>query len=396
MPRIAYFSPLPPTPSGIADYSRELLSPLSRLAELTLFVDDPAHVDASLARRFPVKAAAAFPSEHLGFDLAVYHMGNSPFHAQIYPMALRYPGIVVLHEVILADFAAYMTIARGNQAAYAREIGYELGASGYELAWRARLGRAAPALQQVTFSKRLIDRSLAVIVHSQSAASMVRAQNAERPLAVINQLVVRQEAPSLRGLLPVSGKTTVFAVLGEINKNKQIDLTLDAFAHLKGQGEDVYLLIVGAAHGNINLPRMIRQRGLAESVLWTGRVGPLEEFVGWTIAADVVINLRYPSLGETSNAAVRALAAGKPLIAYDQGWSQELPADLCQQVPPLDVEALYGAMRAMARQPAMRRAMGRAAAAYASQQLNPERIAGEYMRFIGKVLDAIRTPVSAV
>jgi glycosyltransferase involved in cell wall biosynthesis len=392
--RIAYFSPLPPTPSGIADYSRELIPPLSGLVDLTLFAADPARVGPDLAQRFPVEALAAYPARRWAFDLALYHMGNSPFHAQIYRMALRYPGVVVLHEVVLRDFAAYMTVARGDQAAHAREMGYELGWAGYNAAWLARLGREPAALKEVRFSRRLIDRCLGVIVHSRSAAGMVQALNPERRLAVIDQLVVRREAPSLRGLLPVSDETTVFAALGEINANKQMDLTLDAFARLRQEGQDVFFLIVGAANANVNLPRMIRQRGLDDRVLWTGRVGPLEEFVGWTAAADVVINLRYPSLGETSNAAVRALAAGKPLIVYDQGWSRELPAELCRQVPPLDVEALYRAMEAMVRRPEERRAMGRAAAGYAADQLNPERIAGEYKRFIGEVAAAIRNPAA--
>lgn len=392
MLRIAYFSPLPPAPTGIADYSRELLLPLSELADLTLFAGDPARVDRDLARRFPAEAFAAYPKKRWAFDLALYHMGNSPFHAEIYQTALRYPGIVVLHEVILRDFAAYITVARGDFAGYAREIGYELGWTGYEAAWQARVGRQPPALQEAKFSGRLIDRCLGVVVHNQRAAEMVRDLNGERRLAVIDQLVVRREAPSLRGLLPVTDQTTVFAALGEINANKQIDLTLDAFARLKREEEDVYFLIVGAANANVNLSRMIRRRGLDDSVLWTGRVGPLEEFVGWSMAADVVINLRYPSLGETSNAAVRALAAGKPLIVYDQGWSRELPTDLCRQVPPLDPRALYRAMRAMIHRPEERRAMGRTAAKYADQQLNPVRIAGEYMRFINGVVAATRTP----
>ena len=35
--RVAFFSPLPPTRSGIADYSQALLDPLGRLAEVETF-----------------------------------------------------------------------------------------------------------------------------------------------------------------------------------------------------------------------------------------------------------------------------------------------------------------------------------------------------------------------
>ncbi|MFO7538913.1 MAG: hypothetical protein R6X32_12780, partial [Chloroflexota bacterium] len=38
--RLAYFSPLPPARSGIADYSAELLPHLARLADVTIFGAD--------------------------------------------------------------------------------------------------------------------------------------------------------------------------------------------------------------------------------------------------------------------------------------------------------------------------------------------------------------------
>lgn len=39
-PRIAYCSPVNPAPSGISDYSEELLPYLAQYAEITLFVAD--------------------------------------------------------------------------------------------------------------------------------------------------------------------------------------------------------------------------------------------------------------------------------------------------------------------------------------------------------------------
>ena len=42
--QIAYFSPLPPTRSGIADYSAELLPYLAEAARITLFTATPEQV----------------------------------------------------------------------------------------------------------------------------------------------------------------------------------------------------------------------------------------------------------------------------------------------------------------------------------------------------------------
>lgn len=41
--------------------------------------------------------------------------------------------------------------------------------------------------------------------------------------------------------------------------------------------------------------------------------------------SDIVVNLRFPSMGETSGALIRALGMGKPCIVSDDGWFSELP-----------------------------------------------------------------------
>ena len=45
-------------------------------------------------------------------------------------------------------------------------------------------------------------------------------------------------------------------------------------------------------------------------------------------ACDACINLRAPTMGETSGTAVRALALGKPLVVSDVGWFAELPDEV--------------------------------------------------------------------
>ena len=47
----------------------------------------------------------------------------------------------------------------------------------------------------------------------------------------------------------------------------------------------------------------------------------------WSLmaACDVHVNLRSPTMGETSGTAIRALSLGKPLIVSDVGWFAELP-----------------------------------------------------------------------
>src|SRR2546423_7560726 len=94
--RVAFFSPLPPARSGIADYSEALIESLRPLMELEIF--SGAHQVYDPAR----------------FDIALYHVGNNGYHGFVYEAALRYPGVVVMHESNLHHLIADLTIKRGD------------------------------------------------------------------------------------------------------------------------------------------------------------------------------------------------------------------------------------------------------------------------------------------
>ena len=95
--KVAYYSPLPPDRSGIADYSAHLLPALEERVEVKV---------AKQGRRTP-----------RGCDIALYHIGNNPHaHAWIVEALRERPGIVVLHDVVLHHLVAGMTVASGRAA----------------------------------------------------------------------------------------------------------------------------------------------------------------------------------------------------------------------------------------------------------------------------------------
>ena len=100
-----------------------------------------------------------------------------------------------------------------------------------------------------------------------------------------------------------------------MNESKRIPQLLEAFALLD---PDARLLLVGSWSPRLpelELPeRVIRRDYVPEDELWS-----LLE------ASDVVVSLRFPTMGETSAAAVRALSLGKPLVVSDVGAFRELP-----------------------------------------------------------------------
>jgi glycosyltransferase involved in cell wall biosynthesis len=95
-------------------------------------------------------------------------------------------------------------------------------------------------------------------------------------------------------------------------------------------------------------------------------------------ACDAVVSLRWPTMGETSAAAIRALSLGKPLVVSDAGWFSELPASVAVKVPvgEGEIEQLERALERTVGSPEM----GAAALELARSEHDLERVADLYAK----------------
>ncbi len=394
--RLAYFSPFPPARSGIADYSAELLPHLQQLAEVSLFAARPDEIEPALAHQFPVYPLADYAARRSQFDLALYQMGNSHHHAEMYPFLRRYPGIVVLHDYALHLFIADLTAGQGNYAAYGRELCYALGIAGSRLVWQNRLGWKTNSLVEQPLNNRVIDHSLGLIVHSQFVAQKIAASHPHKQVAVIPAPIETRNGRSRRNELGVDPNTVIFGSFGQVTPAKQIAQALRAFARLRQQQPNLLYLIVGEPEAQTELTALQQSLALAESVRLIGYAPTLDDFVDWLTTCDVVINLRHPTVGETSATALRAMAAAKPLIVSAQGWYQELPDAACCKVPPGDETSLLLAMRSLAASPESRQEMGLAGLTAVAQQHNPAQVAQQYIDFARQLIQRLAQKYGAV
>src|SRR5262245_5167249 len=114
--RLNVWGPLPPSPSGIADYLQEQLEPLAGRCELAVVVERPEAVTAALPASVRLHAAEQAPAA----DLELYQIGNSPAHAYVYRAALRRPGVLLLHDWSLHHLVLQETVERGAPERYLR------------------------------------------------------------------------------------------------------------------------------------------------------------------------------------------------------------------------------------------------------------------------------------
>ena len=100
----------------------------------------------------------------------------------------------------------------------------------------------------------------------------------------------------------------------------------------------------------------------------------------WSLmrACDVLVNLRFPTMGETSGSVIRGLSLGKALVVSDVGWFAELPDGVALKIPVDDYEVplLEAALGFAAEH---RDALGAAARAYVDREHALDRAADAYV-----------------
>ena len=351
--KVAYYSPLPPSRSGIADYSALLLPALAE------------RMDVVVARR------GRFRREPKA-DVFLYHVGNDPAeHGWIVEALRRRPGIVVLHEFVLHHLVSGITLARGDLEGYLVALEREAGLVGRLLGHAVADDRIKPLWetrpQDFPLAGEVLGLATGLVVHSHYVEERARAAGYWGPVWRVPMPAwpvpdVEPEA--------VDG-SPLFGCFGHINESKRVPQLLAAFERLRQRRPDARLLLVGSWSPRfpaLDLPEgVIREEYVPEERLWR-----------LLAACDAVVGLRSPTMGETSAAAIRALSLGKPLVVSDVGWFSELPDEVAVKVPvgEGEVEALAAALERAASGPEMGKAalelartehdLGRAADAYAA------------------------------
>nr|WP_315255740.1 glycosyltransferase [uncultured Duganella sp.] len=388
-PRLAYISPLPPEQSGIADYSVGVVRELAQWYDIELVIDQDGVADADLRAAFPLRSPAWFDAHAHEFDRVVYHFGNNHMHRYMFDMLQRHPGVVVLHDFYLSGVVDQMERGGYRAGAFYNAL-YQ--SHGYTaLLEHTRLGRN-DSIWSFPTNKAVLDHAAGIIVHSDYARTLAEQwygagaaddwQVVPLPRSPAGDLHTEYSRAAARARLGLEEQDFIVCTFGMMGETKLNDELIDAFLASPLAADPRCKLVFVGQNAGTDYGQAVAQKiadsGIAERIVITGFATP-ETYASYAAAADIAVQLRSKTRGETSAAILDCLLYGAPTIINAHGAAADLSEDMLLKLPDLvKVDELAAALERLHADKALRTRLGQQAAAHVRSQHAPAETGRRY------------------
>lgn len=364
-PKLAYISPLPPERSGISDYSAELLPELARHYDIEVIVAQDSISDPWIRVNCVVRTVEWFKAHSNRYDRVLYHFGNSHFHQHMFDLLAEIPGVVVLHDFFLSGIAAHMDFTGYLPGSWASEL-YK--SHGYEaVKQRFHTNDSSEIIWRYPCNLSVLRNSLGVIVHSENSRQLLKkwyGANEVNEWAVI-PLLRRPAHESKKSLarrsLGFSDDDFLVCSFGMLAQTKLNHRLLEAwFASALAKNRKCFLIFAGEQNGGYGnqILETINKSGLKDRIRVTGWTD-MASFRNYLSAADVGVQLRTLSRGETSAAVLDCMNYGLPTIVNANGSMADLPDAAVWKLPDdFEDKQLVEALETLWKNEALRRELG--------------------------------------
>jgi glycosyltransferase involved in cell wall biosynthesis len=374
MMRLAWFSPLPPVRSGIADVNARLLPRLEHEFSIDRYDEPRAHDFVWHNRRAP-------------YDLVVYQLGNASCHDFIWAYLARFPGLVVVHDPTLHHARARLLLGRRRFDDYRREFQFDHPDANRDVVEYAVEGLGGPIYYFWSMLRAVMKSARLVAVHNERVAADLREEFPQTPVETIHLGIDATETSAasraaVRTALGYRDDAIVFAAFGKLTSEKRIGPIVRACAMLAREGVNARLLLVGDASEYPSINDELARAGIADRAHVTGFVDE-EAVAGYLAAADVCLCLRWPTARETSASWLQCLSASRPTVISDLAHTVDVPESVAIRIDLLNEDAaLQSAMHRLATDARRRADLAQAGYAYWAAHHTMEVMANDYRRII--------------
>ncbi|MGB0925588.1 MAG: glycosyltransferase [Pikeienuella sp.] len=308
------WTPLPPSRSGIANYAGALYDNNDVFGDLDFIVSDPC--ERGHPRAFGPDEAPAEQAHTL------LQVGNNIYHDYIYERAQRGGCIVEMHDLSLHHLHTEVTLGRGDFIGYRKGLEECEGEWGRRFAYQRSKGFYTQHLEFHTrMNRKVTECATALIVHSHWAKQQLELQGCETPIYVVPHYALTPEASpaktssreAARVQLGLADDAFVILSAGYVTRAKRVEWTLAAFETLAAENPKAVLVIAGEVLPDV-LGARLADSPFRDRIVLTGYLSDAD-FCDYTLAADVLPVMRFPSAGESSGVIARAMGFGRLVIA---------------------------------------------------------------------------------
>lgn len=387
------FSPLPPAKNGIADYMYALLQELqTNYYDCCVFCAD---MFAEAPRQVRVRDEALAFRHLQGADRILHQIGNNPDHISVLQALRDWAGVVTLHDQNLhylyemagtdafQFYSGMAATSRGLGAVFARH-------------WRDGDLKTAANYALFDMLHEVIAKSSAIIVHSKFARARLEAiyggRAAER-VTVIPHLALpptMHDRALTRVKMGLPNDAFIILTCGFATRAKRLEWVMEALSEAQQRGLAFLWIHAGEERPEeCNLSRYLQTNPELRRRSRIAGFVPEEDLTAYIAVCDVLVKLRFPSVGESSGILARGMAAGRCCIVSDTASYSELPKDAVVHIPiDRPIPHLVAALTMLRRNRELREAIASAARRIAATDWSPPTIAKQYR----DVIDAAAGP----
>lgn len=391
--KLAFVTPLPPERTGIADYAVQLLPALLEHFEIELVVKQASWQLPAELSGLPVRQADWFARHADQYEQILYQFGNSPFHSHMFGLLQAHPGVVVLHDFYLSSVLAYEQMTGALPGCWHAALFQSHGYAALRAA--SAPGGSEAAKESYPCNLDVLSAAQHVIVHAEHARTLARQWYGAQAAGNWSVVPLPRSAPpaqdrqQARAALGIGDDVLLVCTFGFVADTKLCHQLLEAWiASSLHARQDCVLVFVGANHGGDYGARMTAAIAAAggERIRIAGWCDEAR-YRDYLQAADIGVQLRAISRGETSAAVLDCMNYGLPTIVNANGSMAALPDEtVCKLPDAVSTAELSAALERLAADPALRRELGERARTLLSTSHSPQHCASLYAQALDAAL----------
>lgn len=392
--KLAYVSPLPPERTGIAKYSNDLIPSLTKFYDIDVVCEQATIASNFQDSRINIINSTTFLANSDNYDHVLYHVGNSPYHEYMYKLITLVPGVICLHDFYMSNYLRYVESRNGVLGVWEKELFISHG-------YPAIIERAEKKDDEYIMYKYpsnfgLLASAKGLISHSFYSQTLAHqwynnkiTQNWE-VIPLLRKEPVKKDKRDVRNILNLDETDFIICSFGMLDSSKLNDVIIKAFNEsCLRDFEQVKIVFVGENNGYYKeeIDQLIFDLQLNNKVIVTGWVDD-ETYSNYLIAADIGIQLRSRSRGETSAALLDCLNYGLPTIYNANGSMAEIDSNIAYRLnDAFDIKELTIALNHLYEDKMLRSSLSDLAKNHIQKQHSPSYCAEQFYTKINQVYD---------